>query len=278
MRRTFLRTLASVALGTVSVAAMSSGAALLTACLDGGEDGDSTTGTRVELATRAELAGGLEFTNAFGWSFELTKVLVSTGAFYYFDGEPLEPVARVSPPPSKRPLFSLVSVAHAHPGHYKEGNAKGEMLTAASFDLAAGPATLGKGEGVSGPFRSARFSFNAPAEGAMAADMGIAVVIVEGKATKDGATKAFRLVGQAEDVLDAEGEPTLDGCTFDEVDVQDSGAIVVSIDPSVWLDQAQLDDLPDGAAPVDVAREDAVHVSFARGLKKAVAYRFRYVP
>lgn len=273
MRRTFLRTLASVTMGALSVATLSSGAAVLSACLGGEDDGDTTTGHRVALSTRAELAGGAEFTNAFGWSFKLTRVLVSSGAFYYFDGEPLEPIARATP---ERRSLSLISVAHAHPGHYKEGNAKGEMLAAASFDLVAGPASLAEGEGVSGRVRSARFTFQSPAEGQMAAELGPAVVIVEGTATKAGATKAFRLVGLVDDVLDAEGTPKLDGCTFDEVDIENDGSVVVSISPSVWLDQTELDGLPDGATPVQVARDHAVHLSFARGLKKATAYQFSY--
>lgn len=272
MRRTFLKTLGSLALGAVSLGTMTAGAAGLSACLGGEEDGDSTTGKRVALSTRVQLARGAELTNAFGWSFKLTKVLVSSGAFYYFDGEPLEPVAGTPTPRS----FSLIGVAHAHPGHYKEGNAKGEMLTAASYDLIRGPTPLAEGEGVSGTFRSARFTFQSPAQGSMASEMQSAVVIVEGTATKGSATKAFRLVGLVDDVLDADGEPKLDGCGFEPIDVQDDGSVVVSIDPSVWLDQAQLDDLPDSSSPVEVARDHAVHVSFARGLKKATAYRFAY--
>jgi hypothetical protein len=274
MRRTFLKTLGSIALGTLSLGTMTTGAAVLSACLGGEDGGDTTTGKRVHLSTRAELAGGTEFTNAFGWSFTLTKVLVSSGALYYFDGEPLEPVARATEPRS----LSLIGVAHAHPGHYKEGNTKGEMLVAASYDLVKGPAALAEGEGVSGLFRSARFTFESPAQGPMSAEMQVAVVIVEGTATKDGATKAFRLVGLVDDVLDADGLPNLDGCTFEETDVEDDGSVVVSIDPSVWLDQVQLDELPDGAVPVDVARDHSAFVSFARGLKKSTAYRFSYEP
>ncbi len=273
MRRNFLRFFASASFGALGLAAATGASAFLSACATDEEDGDTTTGKRVTLATRAELRSGSSFTNAFDWTFTLTKVQISSGAFYYFDGEPLEGSAEARTAPRS---FSLIGVAHAHPGHYKEGNAKGEMLTAASYDLAAGPADLGAGEGVSGLFRSARFSFQSPAQGAMAAEMASAVVIVDGTASKGGVTKAFRLVALAEDVVDAEGRTQIDGCIFDETDVQDGGTVIVSIDPSVWLDQAELDTLPDGTTPAEVARDHAVHLAFARGLKKSTAYRFSF--
>lgn len=274
MRRAFLRTITSAALGAGALAVATGASSFLAACVGTDEDGDSTTGKRVTLATRAELRSGPSFTNALGWSFTLTKVQISSGALYYFDGEPLEPVARA---PARPPVGSLLlGVAHAHPGHYKEGNAKGEMLEAASYDLVAGAATLGTGEGVSGLFRSARFTYQSPAAGALASEMGAAVVIVEGSATKDGVTRAFRLVGLADDVLDAEGEPVLDGCVFEEIDVEDDGTVTVGIDPSVWLDQADLSGLPEGSVPVEVAREDVVHLAFARGLKKSTACHFSF--
>ncbi len=274
MRRTFLRTIGSAALGAGLSAVATAGSAFLAACVGTDEDGDSTTGKRVTLATRAELRSGASFTNALGWAFTLTKVQISSGALYYFDGEPLESVAR-APSPSPASSFFL-GVAHAHPGHYKEGNAKGEMLEAASYDLVEGPATLGTGEGVSGVFRSARFTYQSPAAGALASQMGSAVAIVEGSAAKDGVTKTFRLVALLEDVLDAEGEPVLEGCVFDEVDVEADGTVVVKIDPAVWLDQAELGGLPDGAAPAEVPRGDVVHLAFARGLKKSTACHFSF--
>src|SRR5688572_20878894 len=53
-----------------------------------------TGGARVALDTRVELApNARSFTTAMGWDVTLSRVLISTGPFYYFDGPP--PVVRL---------------------------------------------------------------------------------------------------------------------------------------------------------------------------------------
>jgi hypothetical protein len=260
-------------LGIVSVLALS-------AC--GDDNGTNTTpGFRVTLETRAELTNAPSFENAVGWQITLSKVYVSSGAIYYFDGSPIESAA-ISKPSSMSRLGFLnpfaPSVAYAHPGHYQEGEAKGEMLEATSFELVAGVATLATGEGTSGEFRSARFTFNAPPAGPMASALGSKVVVVEGTAAKGAMSKVFRLEGGEGDVLDAAKEPAIEGCTFDEADVQSDGVVTIHFDPEVWLDQAEFDTVEDSAdgEPVLVPTDDSASKSFVRGIKKSSAITFSF--
>ena len=147
--------------------------ALITACSDG-----STTGKRVKLATKVALIdGGASFTSGLGWEVTLTQALLATGPFYYYRGE-----AVVS---ALLSVFALRS-AHAHPGHYDSGDALGQMLEAYSIDLLAGESTFPEGSGVTGLYRSAEFSFAAPATGPLAEELGDGVALVAGSASKAG--------------------------------------------------------------------------------------------
>lgn len=263
--------------------------ALAPACGDG--EGDTTTGKRVTHATRitagAEASGA--FTGASGWSITLSRAYLSVGALYYFDGAPL--TARLDPGRGRRRrpagggLFDqlarwAVPEAAAHPGHYAPGEAKGEMTAATSVDLAVGPATLEASDAVSGVYRSARLVFGAQPAGPLAGELGASVVVVEGTAEKGGEERPFRVEAVVADVLDSEGDPAVEGCVFEEADVQEDGGVTVTVKPSVWFDQVDFADVPaspDGQ-PVLIAPGSTAHRAFARGLKKGTAYVFSYAP
>lgn len=252
-----------------------------------GTDTNTTPGFRVTLETRVELASPPSFENAMGWEIKLTKIAMSSGPIYYFDGAPIESAARSGSSPARAPVvpqiepgWGLLSplFVHAHPGHYDAGEAKGEMLESASFDLAAGAAELPTGEGTSGVFRSARFTWQSPAQGALASELGADVLILEGTATKGELEKIFKLVAASSDTLDAAEEPELDGCTFEEADVQSNGLVTIWVDPRVWLDQADFSDVEtstDGT-PVEVPAELEAARAFVRGIKKSTAFTFRF--
>lgn len=261
----------------LSGAALAS-SALLGAC--GGED--TTTGERVTLRTSIVAYEGLTepLTNAYGWSVTLTKVAVSVGALYYFDGAPIFSAGLAPAPraPSLGRRFGLRE-AHAHPGHYQTGNAMGQMLTASSVDLAEGPADLADGEGTSGVYRSGRFVFGDPPKGPSAAALGGKVVVLEGKATKGAMTRFFRASGAAADALDTEGEAKLEGCAFSGAPtVEGDGEVTVEVKPGVWLDQVDFEPLAEGSegAPVELSPADEAFKAFARGLKKGTAVVFSY--
>src|SRR5262245_60607211 len=113
---------------------LSAGALSLAVCIQAcGEESESTGGKRVVLHTRLDVddAARKTFSTAFGWQVTLTKALVTTGPFYYFDGAP--PLVRLdaSPRYQRAARWLGLGTVHAHPGHYQEGNALGQMLEGA---------------------------------------------------------------------------------------------------------------------------------------------------
>ncbi len=239
-------------------------------------DPQTTTGKRIVLHTEATLGGTAEFTNAFQWTIHIDKALVSTGPFYYFSGAPIVTADNRTPTRDLNPF--AIKHAYAHPGHYVPGETLGEMLESSSFDLVAGVTPLADGDGITGVYRSTQFHWQAPPTGPAAAELGANVVLLEGTAKKDALIKHFRLVGGMADVLDPEALPQVDGCTFTEFDVQSDGKVTAKIWPSIWLDQAEFDDVPDSpdGKPVDVPADNRAAKAFVRGLKKGQAYTFEF--
>src|SRR5690348_12693692 len=79
---------------------------------------DEASGRRVVLSTRLEAAAGADsFTTALGWNVTLSRALLSTGPFYYFDGAP--PLVLRFERPRWATLRAALGVgeAFAHPGH-----------------------------------------------------------------------------------------------------------------------------------------------------------------
>lgn len=241
--------------------------------------GDSTTGQRVVLHT--EVTAGEEaqepIVNAFDWSITLTKAHLSVGELYYFDGPPV--VARTWPraPGGLRGWLGIPS-AFAHPGHYTEGDALGQMLKPTTVDVLQ-DATLPDGDGVTGTYRSARFQFASPPAGDLAKELGGHVVVVEGKATKGAEARVFRLSADQAEILNADQNPYVEGCVFNDDEVTGNGTILLTLHPSVWLDQVDFETTPASAdgAPVDVDPADKAHKAFIRGLQKGTGYGFSYV-
>jgi hypothetical protein len=265
----------------LSATAILCSASLLVGAAMSGCGSEATTGKRITLKTRIVADEGIDapFTNGYGWSIKLSKVAVSVGSLYYFDGAPILS-SGLSPrlsPDLLRGFFG-VRVAHAHPGHYQEGNAMGQMLTPSSVDLASGPAELAAGEGTTGTFRSGRFVFGDPPAGPAAAALSGHVVVLEGEATKDSMVRVFRASAAVSDALDSYGDPNLEGCAFDqEPDIEADGTVTVHVKPSVWLDQAEFDDVAESTGdPVDLAPEQEAWKAFVRGLKKGSAVVFSY--
>lgn len=260
--------------------------ALLGACGD-----DATSSKRVTLKTQITADDGVKepFTNAYGWSIQLTKAAVSIGPLYYYDGAPifsagLAPSMRA---PSRRARgaraalawFFGVNTAHAHPGHYKPGNAMGQVLDPSSADLMKGVVELPTGDGVAGTYRSGSFTFGDPPAGDAVEQLDGHVVVLEGTATKDDMTRHFRAIADVGDVLDSYEEPKLEGCAFaEEPDVEADGTVTLHVKPSVWLDQSEFDDVPEGTpeAPSELTPDEEAFKAFVRGLKKGSAVIFSY--
>lgn len=283
MKASIVRIASPILLGTAAYAAATLVAALAMSCDGGSDDDTTTTGKRITLGTEVKLAKAPSFDNAMGWHFELTKAELSVGPLYYFDGYPIESASLEQSRPSGGSVLGLlggafVGVAHAHPGHYQEGTALGEMLEPSSVDLVQGSATLADADAVTGTYRSVRFTFQDPPAGPLAADLGSDVIVLEGTATKGPLTKIFRFSATGADALDASSKAQIEGCTFTETDVEANGTVTMTVDPEVWLDLAELDGVPDSTDgnPVDVPRDDRAFNAFLRGIKKATAFVFTY--
>lgn len=267
------RRLALSTITSLTLAAAYLGAGALAGC-------GTTTGQRITLATRVTAEEGISapFVNAYGWSVKLTAARLSIGELYYFSGPPV--VASLSPRPRLdwRGAFAIPA-AHAHPGHYTEGDALGQMLEPETVDL-TGEVTLADSDAVTGHYESARFSFESPPAGDLAPQMEGHVVWLEGEATKDGAVLRFRATADEADILNADGNPFVEGCVFETADIEESGTVTLAIHPAIWLDQVDFGEVPAelDADRVDLPPGEAPHKAFVRGLQKGTAYEFSYTP
>jgi hypothetical protein len=232
------------------------------------DETSGTTGRRITLEVRIVASpSSKEFTNAKGWKVTLTKAAISTGAFYFYDGEPLF---------SSRGA-GWVRSAFAHPGHYAPGDARGELLAPSSADLLAG-GTLGAGAGVSGPVRSATFAFGVPPRGPLAGELGASVAVLEGTAVRDAKTRAFRVELRPEDVQDDRGGYEVAGCPFVPADMQGDGVVTVTVELRTWLDQVAFDDVPEADGSPVVVPDGLARNQLVRGAKASSAYVFSYAP
>lgn len=235
----------------------------------GCSDASETSGKRVTLATRIELepAARAPLTTALGWEVSIDTAYVSIGELRYFEGDPVT-------------AFRWLEIprAHAHPGHYQQGGAVGEMLEPTSVDLVATPIEIAVGQGVTGVASSARFTFHAPAVGPAAGELAGAVARVTGTATQGTLVRPFAVSASETDVFDASGQPIVEGCTFSAGAIDGDGTVVVTLRPSVWLDQIDFSLVPESTdgAPVELAPGEIPHKGFVRGLKKAAAYAFSF--
>lgn len=249
----------------------------------GDASGDETSGRRVSLRFKVEATpeSTTAFYNAYGWSVQLSRALLSVGSQYFFEGEPNLAVHSlpVTPAPKTSLLWIGVREAQAHPGHYDPGAALGEVLNPGSAELVAGPAELAVGTGVSGWYRSARFTFGSPASGSFEDALGEHVAVAEGTAAKDGKTLHFVAAASRDQLLSADAQlPVVDGCVFGPVEVRADGVVTLTIDLRVWVDQIPFEQIavPEGGAAATLEPGSVPHKAFLRGLQKADGYGFGF--
>lgn len=268
--------------------------AMVAACSSTG--GSGTTGHTITLQARVEIRDDLTqpFTNASGWEISLSQAYLSLGALYYFSGAPVIS-RRALPIREKRGVMPtladlLVPSAMAHPGHYVEGTAMGQMVEARVVDLLAGPSELGQGEGVTGEVNSARVTLQSPAKGALAEKLENQVVIARGTARQGDRTIPFVAKAAESDVLDGNGKAQISGCAFGAtlgdvgVDVVEDGSVTLGLVPSVWFNQVDF-----SYVSPEVSQSPTVDLwgyvdlggtfagqAFIRGVKKGTAYDFAY--
>ncbi len=260
-------------------------------CSSSDDQGSGTTGRMVVFKTRAEIKGQTDqpSTNALGWDVTLTEAYVSVGALYYFSGDPVLSNLR-SPKRGTKDLLAslsdwLVRPACAHPGHYIEGSAMGQMIEPQTIDLLGGDVDMADGEGITGFIGSARFTWASAPEGEYAEVLDGNVVLVRGTAEKDDVSLSFVATAGEKDVYDGNGKAEVSGCAFGAkpgsvgVDVEGDGTVTLTLAPSVWFDQVDFAYVTDQAAETDDTVDIAGTLAwegFIRGVKKGTAYEFSY--
>jgi hypothetical protein len=270
-----------VLLSVLAVQAAGTAALAVSGC--GDDNQDSTGGGRVFLHTRVTLAEdeAAGFVTPSGFRVVLTELLVATGRFYYYDGAP-PPLASALPVPGAdfASRWLGVRVAHAHPGHLATGNALGEMLEPFSVDLLAGPAEYPDGEGVTGLYRSASFSFLAPPVGPVADALGGHVVVVGGTAELEGQDpRYFHAFANFSDIeIWTTDLGAVEGCVFGVHDVQGDGTVTVTVRPSVWFEEVDFALVEPGTPeePSPFVADTPPRLAFAKGLGAHAAYHFAF--
>lgn len=250
----------------------------LVGCEEDTQEG-ATSGHRIVLKTRLEAPEiATPFTNSQGWKITLKSASIATGAFYYFDGTPAFTQAPSLPPKSRWATLLGPSIAWAHPGHYIPGNARGQMLKEWSADLFAGVAELPDGDGITGLYRSARFSFATPSTGPEVTRLGANVIMVQGFAEKGDSGIYFSASTDLNTLSSRAADGYVQGCTLDEVDVQGDGTLRVTLQPSVWFHLVDFSGLEPGSqeAPTALPARENAHIAFLTGLAQISAYHFHY--
>ncbi len=243
-------------------------------------DSASTTGRRVVLHTRVEVSdvATSRFSSAVGWSITLTKAAVSAGPFYYFDGTP--PLVHQPRHDTWRYAVRVLGLgaAHAHPGHYRAGRAMGQMLESFSLDLLGGAAEYPDGDGVTGTYRSARFSF-AAASGPAKQQVGRHVAVAEGVAEREGEpARYFRAVADLSAIENSAADGHIEGCEFAEAEVKGDGTVTVIVNPQVWFDLVDFTeaDAASAGAPADLPAGSQPQMAFVLGVTQLSAYKFSF--
>jgi hypothetical protein len=269
---------------------------LLASACASSDSGSGTTGHAITLKTKVDIKDDLTQakTNALGWDVTISKAYLSVGALYYYSGDPVLS-QRALPKSTRQNAMAwlsdfFVKPAYAHPGHYIEGAAMGQMLKATTVDLLGSSLELADGDGVTGLTNSARFTWQSPAKGELAASLEGHVILTQGTATKGTTTVSFIAKADDTEVLDGDGKVEVAGCAFGAkpgevgVEMDGDGIVTLTLVPSVWFDQVDFAYVataatgaptPDANGVVDIAGTLAWE-GFIRGVKKGTAYEFSY--
>lgn len=231
-----------------------------------GCDSGTTSGRRVSYVIEAtsDVAERGPVETSLGWSVTLDAATMGLSHLLFVEGTPVAQWREL-----------LVPQAHAHPGHYVEGQIFAELLAPTALDLTTST-RLAVVEGTTGEIRSAIVGFYDPRAEVLDPALGDAVVVLSGTAERDGATVAFTAEATAADVLDeAIALPDVSGCPVSGD--AEGGLLRLEVSIGLWLDRVPFDQLA-GDAPAPFMRGEAPHNAFVRGLRKALAYPIEHLP
>lgn len=193
-----------------------------------------------------EVAGSAApLTTDSGWTVTLTRATAHLETLRFYSGQ----AQHVRAAPWWRSL--LVSTAYAHPGHYVQGEALGEVLTAVDVDLlAATPTFWGTADAVTGGYGSAQVGYAAGG------------LEVEGVATKNGQTVEFAATFTP--------PAPLEGASFSHEMTTAAGRVLVQVDLAVVFSRIDFALVGSGAKPLDTM--SPAFNGYARGVEDVSAY------
>jgi hypothetical protein len=154
----------------------------------------------------------------------------------------------------------------------------GQMLEAANIDLLAGSVDLPDGDGISGIYRSARFTFVEPTGGG-SKQLDGHVALAEGMAVKAGEKpRFFRAFADLAGIEKSASQGHIEGCEFSEVDVENDGTVSVTVNPKIWFDLVDFSEAEEASAdaPADFPVDSQPQIAFVLGTTQLSAYKFSY--
>lgn len=213
---------------------------LLAAC-----GGTERTRRTFPLSVAADTAS---LTTDSGWAVTLTSARASLTSARFFTGKVLI---------GKRldPLSWLIPTAYAHPGHYQQGEAVGELLVAKDFDLLAGETEWGTANAVTGEYGSVQ--------------LGVASMRLTGTATKGAASVQF-------DTGDFAPPAPLEGLRFERVMDTKPGSVLLTVNLAGVLSRIDFAQIGASSSPLD--QTSPAFNGFARGVEDTSVYAVTWRP
>ena len=179
-----------------------------------------------------------------GWAITLTEAKASLASVRFYTGKVL--LGR-----RFNPMDLIISSAWAHPGHYQQGEALGELLVPLEADLLSGSTTSwGTASAVTGEYGSMQLGY------------GTAGLSVKGTATKDSTSVAFAATFTP--------AAPLEGIKFEQVMTTAPGTVAITFDLNVVLSRMDFSQIGASAAPLDPA--SVAFNGFARGIEDTTSY------
>ena len=249
---------------TIAVAMLTAGC--------GAETAETRVSFELELAANTRSRGPM--TSEDGYAVTVQDARLRVGAIRFYSGEPLfahngnrrtvprwrwrPALQRLLQASSLAGTLTSVPAAHAHPGHYQEGDTLAEWLDGANVDiLAVTPVRLGTALGVSGSYRSMLVTLRA-SEGS------VATLQLAGEAVKGGRKVTFSAqLDYPREVRGIAVDPQIASAA--------QGRTRIEVDLQTVLERVRFDDLDDGAHVI-IATGSQAENALLRGLSSTDAF------
>lgn len=196
-------------------------------------------------------------TNEHGYVVALEEAQLRVAGVHFYEGEPVFGARRSSWSDGLAYLTMMPARAEAHPGHYTPGAALGELLTPVTADLMApAPVILGRSEGVTGAYRSARID--------LAPDGGVTASL---RGTARTGTVSIDFVAEVGTTA------RLEGLAFrNDIDSR-GGAATIEVSLRAWTDRVDFSEVERGATATRIEPGSRAHNALTRGVEDLAGFR-----